>query len=91
VIKEAISCCPRERRHAILNWMKEAAIALVLGMLLTGWATSGTEGGTQSAPVPGTKTSAPKTGSPAFATPKDLPSKGSPGAKLAVVLFTEFH
>ena len=50
---------------------------------------------TQAAPRsgagPGAKAPVPAAGSPAFATPKDLPSKGSPGAKLVVVMFTEFH
>ena len=78
---------PQERQLARLEWVKRAATALVLLLFLTAYAPSRS----QSAPVPGAKTSAPGAGSPATAEPKDLPSKGSPGAKLVMVVFTEFH
>ncbi len=78
---------PPKRGGVQSGWLSRIAIAFVLVILLIGYPPSGL----QSAPAPRTKTSPPGTGAPSFATPRDLPSKGSPEAKLVLVVFTEFH
>ncbi len=78
---------PQGRGRAGLKWLKGAAAIFALAIFVTAYPPSGS----QSAPSPAAKTSMPGAGSPAYATPKELPSKGSPGAKLGVILFTEFH
>ncbi len=59
--------------------MKQVVCAFAVLLFLIVYAPSGSE----SAPARG--------GLPSFAIPKDLPSKGSPGAKLTILMFTEFH
>ena len=78
---------PRERGAAGLKWLKGAATAFVLVILLTADMLS------LSHPPPAwaAKASVSAAGSPGFAMPKDLPSKGSSGAKLVLVMFSEFH
>ena len=49
-MKEARSCS-QERGHVRSEWLKGVAIALVLGITLTGCAPSGTPGGTEPTPT----------------------------------------
>ena len=85
-VREA-SLDPQEKGAAGLAWLKRAAPAFVFVLLLTAAMLSLSH----PAPAWGAKASVPAAGSPGFAMPKDLPSKGSPGAKLGLVMFTEFH
>jgi hypothetical protein len=78
---------PQERGAAGLEWLKRAATVFVLLILLTAYMLSVLH----PAPAWGAKATVPAAGSPEFAIPKDLPSKGSLGAKLVMVMFTEFH
>jgi hypothetical protein len=66
------------RGRAKWVWVKRATAAFVL-LLLSAYTPSGLEAASARA------------GSPSFAVPKDLPSKGAPGAKLSILMFTEFH
>ena len=75
-----IKPCARKTGHFRSEWLMGVVITFVLGILLTAY----TPSGSQAAPAPGTKTSTPA-GSKAPAAPKELPSKGSPNAKLTVL------
>lgn len=99
-MKEARSC-PQERGHVRSEWLKGAAIALVLGIILAGCAPSVRQGDTEPTPtgqptmMPATPimgAQAPTLGmSPTpYAEPKELPTKGSPEAKVTLTLFCEF-
>lgn len=113
-MKEARSC-PQERGHVRSVWLKRAAIALVLGIILTGCAPSGPPGGmeptlrqptvmpatptkvptpSQEVPRPtptqGAQAPTPAVSPTPFAVPEELPSKGSPDAKVTLVVFCDF-
>ena len=78
---------PQEKGSAGLKRLKRTANAFVLVILLAACMLSLSH----PAPAWGATGSVSAAGSPGFAMPKDLPSKGAPGAKLGLVMFTEFH
>ena len=78
---------PQEKGSAGLKWLQRAGTVFVLVILLA----AGMLSLSHPAPAWGATASVSAAGSPGFAMPKDLPSKGAPGAKLGLVMFTEFH
>ena len=97
-MKKAASCS-QERRHFGAWWLKGTAIVLLLGLVLgcapstpptptkqfVASATPTKPSPTQSAPAP-----TPAASPTPFAVPEELPSKGSPEAKVFIVEFSEF-
>ena len=97
--------CPRERRRDGREWLTGLAVALVLGTLLVGCGPTATASSTKStsgqrppaptpvrnAAAPGQEAPAPDSGTPTLTMPGELPSKGSPDAKLVMFEFSGFH
>ena len=97
-MKKAASCS-QERRHFGAWWLKGTAIVLLLGLVLgcapstpptptkqfVASATPTKPSPTQSAPAP-----TPAASPTPIAVPEELPSKGSPEAKVFIIEFSEF-
>jgi len=97
-VKKAASCS-QERRHFGAWWLKGTAIVLLLGLVLgcapstpptptkqfVASATPTKPSPTQSAPAP-----TPAASPTPIAVPEELPSKGSPEAKVFIIEFSEF-